>query len=249
MCFVRTALALTLLGSLAGCYPPTQTAYDPAVVEQPQPVHFFYGRLIDERPASLEYGYETGIGATLYPRWPLSVGLHFGGNGSDAGARFSAGIVDVLAEASVPNFPAVEYTVMLDNGTNPPDPFLAPQERAAAVVVVQNLYPTDRPLEPERPCGRSGRRKFGPGDGQPLAARCRAASGGWSHADPDMGPSRRSAITCAGDTVQPLPSFERGFSCFLTFEPAQPTGTPSPFFTAVGVPDRVCDLTPRAGSH
>lgn len=112
-------------------------------------MHFFYGWLIDERPATLEYGYEAGIGAKILPRWPVAAGIHFGGEGPAGGIRLSAGTVDVLVEASVPNLPAIEYTVLLDYGTNPPDWYIRsikPAERKAAVIVVQNQYPTDPPL-------------------------------------------------------------------------------------------------------
>src|SRR5271166_4144045 len=159
---VRTISALALLGILAGCYPPTQTAYAPVVVEQPQPVHFFYGRLIDVRPATLEYGQPVGIAAKVIPRWPVTVGAYVGGNGPAVGPGVSLGVVDVLVEASVPNLPAIEYTVMLDHGTYPPDPYLDPREPTAAVVVVQNQYPADAPLQINnhvvvRVVGKSGR--------------------------------------------------------------------------------------------
>jgi hypothetical protein len=132
------------------------------MVEQPQPVDFFFGRLIDERPATLEYGFETGIGATVVPRFPWQVGVHFGGDGSAGGVRLSTGAADVFVGASAPNLPAIEYTVMLDNGTSPPDRYLAPGERKAAVIVVQNEFPTDQPLRVGdhvvvRVVGRSGR--------------------------------------------------------------------------------------------
>jgi hypothetical protein len=162
---VRTISALALVAGLVGCYPPTQTGYNPAVVEQPQPVHFFYGELVDVRPASLEYGYEAGIGATARLS-PWLAGLHFGGNGPSGGARFSAGFVDVLVGGSVPNLPATEYTVMLNTGTNPPDPFLDSSQRTAAIIVVQNdlpeRYPTDFGMQKGEPVvvrvvGRSGR--------------------------------------------------------------------------------------------
>jgi hypothetical protein len=39
----KTLFALAMLGSLPGCYPPTQSSYSPKVWEQTQPVHFFYG--------------------------------------------------------------------------------------------------------------------------------------------------------------------------------------------------------------
>jgi hypothetical protein len=50
--------------------------------------------------------------------------------------------VGVFFEASVPNVPAQEYTVMLDHGCNPPDPYLA--TGTAAVIIVQNVYLYER---------------------------------------------------------------------------------------------------------
>ena len=35
----KTLFALTLLGALASCYPPTQNSYSPTISEQPQPLH------------------------------------------------------------------------------------------------------------------------------------------------------------------------------------------------------------------
>ncbi len=130
----RTILALLLLGSLVGCYPPTQTQYSPAAVGQPMPVHFFYGRLVDVRPATLEYGNGAGIGVA--PGFsPYLAGIHLGGEGPAGGVRVSAAFTSLALEGSAPNLPAVEYTVMLDNGTNPPDPYLQP-------------YPSDRRSRP-----------------------------------------------------------------------------------------------------
>ncbi len=132
----RLLAALWLGGCLAACSSPlTQSAYAPAVVETPQPVSFFCGNVIAFRNATLEYGQDTGFGVTPALRFPPSAGLHFGGRGSDVGARISAGIVDFYAEASQRNVPAQEYTVQLDTGTFPPNPSLP---RSTAIIVVQN---------------------------------------------------------------------------------------------------------------
>jgi hypothetical protein len=40
--------------------------------------------------------------------------------------------------------PAKEYTVMLDLGSNPPDPYLDPRAGTAAILIVQNVYPFER---------------------------------------------------------------------------------------------------------
>jgi hypothetical protein len=64
---VRTVSALALVVTVAGCtYPHTQTSYAPSAVEQPRPVDFFYGRLVDVHRASLEYPYEAGLGLGAY---------------------------------------------------------------------------------------------------------------------------------------------------------------------------------------
>ena len=39
----KTLFALFMLGTLAGCYPPTQSSYSPTISEQPQPLHPSYG--------------------------------------------------------------------------------------------------------------------------------------------------------------------------------------------------------------
>jgi hypothetical protein len=49
--------------------------------------------------------------------------------------------VGVFFETSVPNVPANEYTVMLEHGTNPPDPYIDPRSGTGAILVVQNVYP------------------------------------------------------------------------------------------------------------
>jgi hypothetical protein len=139
----KTLFALVLLGSLAGCYPPTQSSYSPAVWEQPQPVDFFYGTIVAIRPAEINYGSPAGFG--LRARWsPWLAGLSAGGSGPSGGLGATAAGVGVFFEASVPNVPAKEYTVMLDHGCNPPDPYLDPRAGTAAVVIVQNVYPSER---------------------------------------------------------------------------------------------------------
>lgn len=146
MRFTRTTIALALMLGLPGCYPATQTEYSPAVVEQPQPVQFYYGTLVDVQNATLEYGHETGFGATVAPRFPPGAGIHVGGAGPVAAVRFSAGVADVFVEASVPHLPAIEYTVLLDYGTSPPDFNLAGGGGRGAIIVVQN-EPTDHVLQ------------------------------------------------------------------------------------------------------
>jgi hypothetical protein len=51
----------------------------------------------------------------------------------------------VFLEASIPNVLAKEYTVMLDNGIDPPNRFLNSRQRAAPIIVVQNVYPSEEP--------------------------------------------------------------------------------------------------------
>jgi hypothetical protein len=137
----KTLFALVVLGSLAGCYPPTQSSYSPTVWEQPQPVHFFYGQIVAIRPAEIAYGAPAGFGAKLGLS-PYLAGIHAGAAGPAGGIGVSGGFVNVFFEASVPNVPAKEYTVMLDHGCNPPDPYL--NTGTAAIILVQNVYPFER---------------------------------------------------------------------------------------------------------
>jgi hypothetical protein len=139
MRLLEATLLLALIGALTSCYPPTQTQYNPTVVEQPQPVHFFYGTLIDRRPASFEYGNTAGIGVASFPTSPYFAGVQVAGNGATAGIGAAFGGVALLAAGTVPNLPATEFTVCLNGGTDPPDPYLPPGP--AAVIVVQNDYP------------------------------------------------------------------------------------------------------------
>jgi hypothetical protein len=143
-----TIPALILVGSLVGCSTttslPTQTSYRVANLEQPQPVHYFYGTLVDVRPGSLEFGYEAGIGLT--PRLgPWLAGLHVGAYGPRGYVKLSGGFVDILGVASAPNAPTAEYTVMLHKGTDPRDQTLRFGEPMAAVIVVQNELPDRYP--------------------------------------------------------------------------------------------------------
>jgi hypothetical protein len=143
MRIVKTFSVLVALGGLAGCYPPTQSSYSPAAWEQPQPVHSFYGRIVAIRPADIAYGAPAGFG--LRARWsPWLAGISAGGDGPSGGFGATVAGVGVFFEASVPNVPAKEYTVMLDRGSNPPDPYLDPRASTAAVIVVQNVYPFER---------------------------------------------------------------------------------------------------------
>jgi hypothetical protein len=161
MHILRTVSAFGVLVSVAGCYPPTQTQYNPAVVETPQPVAFFQGTLIDARPATFNYGTIAGIGAAIIPSYRNFVGLAVGGNGSAAGIGAAIPGLAVLAGGVVPELPATEYTVCLDRGTYPASPG-AP----ATIIVVQNVYadryPNDVNMAPPTPVwvrvvGNSGR--------------------------------------------------------------------------------------------
>ncbi|HEV2098607.1 MAG TPA: hypothetical protein VGR45_06730, partial [Stellaceae bacterium] len=113
MHIAKTIVALALAGAVAGCYPPTQTQYPPEVVEQPQPVHFFYGTLIAQpRQVSLHYGDTAGFGAALFPTSPYLAGVQISGRGGTAGLGAAVAGYGVLAAGTVPNLPATEYTIM-----------------------------------------------------------------------------------------------------------------------------------------
>jgi len=130
--------------SVTGCFPPTQGAYGPAVWEQPQPVHFFYGQLVPMQPVQIDYRAPAGSG--LRARWsPWLAGLSAKAEGPSGGFGATAAGVGVFFEASVPNLPATEYTVMLGHGTDSPDPYLDPRQHRTPIIVVQNVYPSETP--------------------------------------------------------------------------------------------------------
>jgi outer membrane lipoprotein SlyB len=133
----KTLSALIMLGSLSGCFPPSQSSYSPTVWEQPQPVHFYYGRVVAIRPAEIAYGGIAGFGirAGLAPGWVAGIGA--GGSGPSGGFGVTALGTRLFLEAAIPNVPATEYTVMLDQGSTPPDP-------KSAIIIVQNVYPFER---------------------------------------------------------------------------------------------------------
>ena len=142
---------MSLLVVLGGCATapiyPGQPPYSAAAYEQPQPVDFFYGTLIDARPVPLNLrpGSSASVGIGPAPVLPLTIGVNgTQGPGMSAGG-LTVGPVNVYAEAAVPDVPAVEYTVLLDRKTYPPDPYLSPAQHPA-IIVVQNRYPTDLPL-------------------------------------------------------------------------------------------------------
>jgi hypothetical protein len=131
-----------------GCTDPrTQTSYAPSAVERPQPVDFFYGRLVDVHRASLDYPYEAGLGLGAGIS-PYLAGLHLtGGPGPYGGLKITAAFVDIIPSGSAPNMEANEYTVMLNTGTSPPDPFLSQRDPRAAVIVLQNELPDRYPRD------------------------------------------------------------------------------------------------------
>jgi hypothetical protein len=131
--------ALVLLASTGGCiynsnYPNVGN-WDAAAVEQPQRVRFFYGYVVDVRAVPVVYNsraqnwvpqgkqlipIEQAYPETprLFPRPP--------GYEDPCPNRVCLG---------------VEYTVMLDKSTTPPDEFLQLGQRPA-VIVVQNITET-----------------------------------------------------------------------------------------------------------
>jgi len=111
---IPTILAIRLREETSGrhrcTYPRTQTSYTPGDVEQPRPVDFFYGRLVDVHRASLEYPYEAGIGLGAGIS-PYLAGLHLtGGPGPYGGLKITAAFVDIIPSGSAPNVEADEYT-------------------------------------------------------------------------------------------------------------------------------------------
>ncbi|HVC50652.1 MAG TPA: hypothetical protein VND87_01385 [Stellaceae bacterium] len=140
--------AWALVGVVGGCaYPGGQQQYNPMVYEQPQRVDFFYGTIIAARRVTVGQN-DASASVSINPRSPIPfvVGVHAGPRGpSGADAGLSVGPLDVFADAAVPNVPAIEYTVLLDKKTYPPDPYLNPAQ-SPAIIVVQNYYPDDLPL-------------------------------------------------------------------------------------------------------
>jgi hypothetical protein len=149
---IRSILVASLIASLGGCYSPApqqsgQAAYAPSLVDQPQAVDFFYGYVVAARPATVEYG-DASAAIGISPRLPVPFLIGFSAHNEPAGTQrgLMLGLADIYGEQSLPNVPAVEYTVLLDHGTLPPDQNLQYPQRPA-IVVVQNQYPSDQPLK------------------------------------------------------------------------------------------------------
>jgi hypothetical protein len=134
----RSALAFVVLASTGGCiyqsnYPNVGN-WDAAAVEQPQRVRFFYGYVIDERTVPVIYNSRTQNwepqGRQLVP----------------VTQQYPAPTPETRPpgyEDPCPNrvCSGVEYTVMLDKSTMPPDEFLR-FDQHPAVIVVQNIAAT-----------------------------------------------------------------------------------------------------------
>jgi hypothetical protein len=114
----RSALALMLLASTGGCYygsnHPNVGNWDAAAVEQPQRVRFFYGYVVDERSVPVIYNSRTQNwepqGRELIPvtqQYPASTP-----------ETRPPGYEDPCPNGVCSG---VEYTVMLDKLTTPPD--------------------------------------------------------------------------------------------------------------------------------
>lgn len=138
----RSILALVLLASTGGCIYnsnyPNVANWDAAAVQQPQRVRFFYGYVIDARTMPVVYNsraqnWEPQGGQLIpieqqYPAWTPS--------------SRPPGYEDPCPNRVCPG---VEYTVMLDKSTTPPDEFLQLGQRPA-VIVVQNIGATQAPM-------------------------------------------------------------------------------------------------------
>jgi len=117
---------LVSVTALSACtYYPSVGNWNQPSIEQVQPVHFYYGQVIDRRGPPVFYNAPGYL-----PRWQPD-----GSTALNAGQVFYGGLSQGLG--FVPNLPAVEYTVMLDKETLPPDPYLDPGQRTS-VIVVQN---------------------------------------------------------------------------------------------------------------
>jgi hypothetical protein len=134
----RSICALVLLTSTGGCIYnsnyPNVANWDAAAVQQPQRVRFFYGYVVDVRATPVVYNSRAQNwepqGRQLipieqqYPAWTPS--------------PRPAGYEDPCPNRVCQG---VEYTVMLDKSTTPPDEFLQLGQRPA-VIVVQNITET-----------------------------------------------------------------------------------------------------------
>jgi hypothetical protein len=149
MRFGSSVIALSFLALMGGCaYPvyPGQPSYPPTAVEQPQPVDFFYGTVVDIRPVPVHYRDGGGFAFGFAPAFPAPViGASFSQEPGASGGDIRIGALRIFAGGATPDLPAVEYTVVLDKNTNPADPYLRPGQRPA-IVIVQNRYATDLPL-------------------------------------------------------------------------------------------------------
>ncbi len=138
----RSIMALLLVASTGGCYYgsyyPNAGAWNATVVERPQRVRFFYGYVVDVRTVPVVYEPR----ARFEPNW------------RPEGRDLIPIVQQYPAPASISLPPGyenpcpnrvcegVEYTVMLDKSTMPPDEFLQFGQHAA-IIVVQNIGQTE----------------------------------------------------------------------------------------------------------
>jgi hypothetical protein len=135
---IRSLCALLLLASTSGCYQayqgyqvsyiPNAGNWNAAAIEHPQRVRFYYGYIVNARYVPVEYANRWVV-----PRWQPA-----GRWVTDAVEPWDADPDPDARALPQPNLSAIEYTVMLDNSTVPPDRFLQPDQRPA-IVVVQHI--------------------------------------------------------------------------------------------------------------
>lgn len=141
------ALLAVVAGGTSGCYSrygsfyPNAGVWNAAAVQTPQRVRFFYGYIVDVRRVPVAYHPR----ARFEPNWEPE-GRH---------------LVQVLQQYPEPTpvvvppgyrnpcpsrvCEGIEYTVMLDKATMPPDQFLHYGQHPA-VIVVQNIAQTEAPM-------------------------------------------------------------------------------------------------------
>jgi hypothetical protein len=141
----RSILALVLLASTCGCYYgsnyPNSGAWNAAAVQQPQRVRFFYGYVVAVQAVPVVYESR----ARFEPNW-------------EPQGRELIPIVQQYPAPTPTSRPpgyenpcpnqvcqGVEYTVMLDKSTTPPDEFLQLGQHPA-IIVVQNIGQTEAPM-------------------------------------------------------------------------------------------------------
>jgi hypothetical protein len=141
----RTLFARLLLAVTGGCYYgsnyPNVGAWNGAAVEQPQRVRFFYGYIVEVRGIPVVYETPARFVSNWEPQGRELIPITQQYPASTPTER-PPGYEDPCPGRVCQG---VEYTVMLDKSTTPPDEFLQLGQRPA-IIVVQNIAQTQAAL-------------------------------------------------------------------------------------------------------